>query len=863
MCCGHGPTLYGSCDPYAVLEVEGTRRLRTSVMPGETSPDWEERFEVFIADEAQTMRFVVKDADLVGAEHLGEATFDAEVLLDEQEHTIVLDLVDAQGNPTGLKLPGKESLKQARLFFQIKYTSVDTQMKEEKLANTRIGEVPRVYFPQRAGNKVSLYRDAHQTPGPVADIPLGDGSPFREASCWEDIYTAICEAKYFIFITGWSVWIETLLKRTPASSECTLPLGPLLLSKAEAGLQVLLLVWDDASNNLGLHPGLMATHDNETYKYFKKTAVKCVLCPRQGGSEDSILQSFTRNSFTHHQKTVVVDAPPPAMVPPRAHPDVATKRHVVAFVGGIDLCDGRYDTGDHPIFGTDGPGGPHENDHHQPNVEGWVPERRGPREPWHDIHARIEGPAAYDVMINFIERWSKQAGTRMQKELFWMDDNYNVHMPRALLEYGSKRRVLGRLMSVHLRTHSSQRPGVRSLFEVKMAVIKDHDEGFIVTDPAAPDSWAVQVFRSIDSDSATGFGAEREAFKDSIFDAGLAIKKGKVVDRSIHTAYIHAIRKAQRFIYIENQYFLGSSHLWSQERDAPCQHLVPAEIAFRICSKIQAGEPFRVYVVLPMWPEGVPTSSSVQDILHFQARTIEMMYRHISRAIMDKGIEAHPTDYLQFYCLGKRQPANCYTPLGCCEAQPYSPPPVQEVGRRITKADPATEGPKQAACKASRRFMIYVHSKMLIVDDSYAIIGSANINQRSMDGSRDTEIAVGLLQPGHVLPVAGPGPLPQGQISGFRRALFKEHVGSVLPEASDPSSLDCARRLRSIGEANWLAWSRDDAVVEMPSGHLMTYPIAVAPSGAIGPMPGAEEFPDLGGRVLGSKHPSLPTVLTT
>ena len=31
----------------------------------------------------------------------------------------------------------------------------------------------------------------------------------------------------------------------------------------------------------------------------------------------------------------------------------------------------------------------------------------------------------------------------------------------------------------------------------------------------------------------------------------------------------------------------------------------------------------------------------------------------------------------------------------------------------------------------------------------YIIIGSANINQRSMDGSRDTEIAMGAFQPKH------------------------------------------------------------------------------------------------------------------
>lgn len=31
----------------------------------------------------------------------------------------------------------------------------------------------------------------------------------------------------------------------------------------------------------------------------------------------------------------------------------------------------------------------------------------GPREPWHDLHCRIDGPAAYDVLTNFEERWLK------------------------------------------------------------------------------------------------------------------------------------------------------------------------------------------------------------------------------------------------------------------------------------------------------------------------------------------------------------------------------------------------------------------------------------------------------------------------
>ena len=38
--------------------------------------------------------------------------------------------------------------------------------------------------------------------------------------------------------------------------------------------------------------------------------------------------------------------------------------------------------------------------------------------------------------------------------------------------------------------------------------------------------------------------------------------------------------------------------------------------------------------------------------------------------------------------------------------------------------------------------LIYIHSKIMIIDDQIALIGSANINDRSMLGSRDSEIAV-------------------------------------------------------------------------------------------------------------------------
>jgi len=61
--------------------------------------------------------------------------------------------------------------------------------------------------------------------------------------------------------------------------------------------------------------------------------------------------------------------------------------------------------------------------------------------------------------------------------------------------------------------------------------------------------------------------------------------------------------------------------------------------------------------------------------------------------------------------------------------------------------------------------MVYVHSKGMIVDDEYVIIGSANINQRSMEGTRDTEIAMGAYQPQHTW--ANTLSAPRGQVMSF------------------------------------------------------------------------------------------------
>ena len=38
--------------------------------------------------------------------------------------------------------------------------------------------------------------------------------------------------------------------------------------------------------------------------------------------------------------------------------------------------------------------------------------------------------------------------------------------------------------------------------------------------------------------------------------------------------------------------------------------------------------------------------------------------------------------------------------------------------------------------------LLYIHSKIMIVDDRRVIVGSANLNDRSQNGDHDSEIAI-------------------------------------------------------------------------------------------------------------------------
>ncbi|XP_022861987.1 phospholipase D gamma 1-like, partial [Olea europaea var. sylvestris] len=219
-----------------------------------------------------------------------------------------------------------------------------------------------------------------------------------------------------------------------------------------------------------------------------------------------------------------------------------------------------------------------------------------PREPWHDLHCRIDGPAAYDVLTNFEERWLKASNPHGVQKLKASHDDNLLKLDRI--------------------------PDILGIEEVTNQRLDD------------PETWHVQVFRSIDSNSVKGFPNEPKEAPNK----NLVCGKNLLIDMSIHTAYVKAIRSAQHFIYIENQYFLGSSYNWTKYKDLGANNLIPMEIALKIANKIRAMERFSAYIVIPMWPEGAPTSISTQRILFWQNNTMQMMYETIYKALEEVGL---------------------------------------------------------------------------------------------------------------------------------------------------------------------------------------------------------------------------------
>lgn len=272
-------------DPYVTISLSNAVVGRTFVISNSENPVWEQHFHVPVAHHAAEVHFVVKDSDVVGSQLIGVVAIPVEQLYSGEK---------VQGTYPILNSNGKPCKQGAVLSVSIQFIPIENLIMYHQGVGAGpdyIG-VPGTYFPLRKGGTVTLYQDAHVPDGSLPNVILDHGMYYAHGQCWRDIFEAIRQAKRLVYITGWAVWHKVRLIRdaTSRSHASEYTLGDLLRSKSQEGVRVLLLVWDDPTsrNILGYKTdGVMATHDEETRRFFKHSSVQVLLCPRMAGKRHS------------------------------------------------------------------------------------------------------------------------------------------------------------------------------------------------------------------------------------------------------------------------------------------------------------------------------------------------------------------------------------------------------------------------------------------------------------------------------------------------------------------------------------------------------------------------------------------------
>ncbi|KAL1223695.1 Phospholipase D zeta 1 [Cardamine amara subsp. amara] len=616
------------------------------------------------------------------------------------------------------------------------------------------------------------------------------------------IAAAIENAKSEIFICGWWVCPELYLKR-PFESHTSSRLDNLLENKAKQGVQIYILLYKEVAlalkiNSVYSKRRLLDIHEN----------VRVLRYPDHFSSGVYL--------WSHHEKLVIVD-------------------HQVCFIGGLDLCFGRYDTFEHKVGDNPSvtwPGKDYYNPREsEPNtwedaLKDELDRRKHPRMPWHDVHCALWGPPCRDVARHFVQRWNYAKRNKAPYE-----DSIPLLMPQhhmVIPHYMGRQEE----SDIECQKDEDSIKGIRrddsfssrsSLQDIPLLLPQepiDQDGssgGHKANGPNnrnGPFSFRKSKVEPVDGDTPMrGFVDDRNGLdlpvrkrgSNSIYlewwetqergyQVGSPDETGQVgprtscrcqiirsvsqwsagtsqVEESIHSAYRSLIDKAEHFIYIENQFFISGL-----SGDDTIKNRVLEALYKRILRAHNEKKSFRVVVVIPLLPGfqgGIDDSgaASVRAIMHWQYRTIYRGHNSILNNLYNTiGPKAH--DYISFYGL------RAYGKL-------------------------SEDGPVATS-------QVYVHSKIMIIDDRAALVGSANINDRSLLGSRDSEIGV-LIEDKELVDSRMAGkPWKAGKFSlSLRLSLWSEHLGlrsGEIDQIIDPVSDSTYKDL-------WMATAKTNTMI--------------------------------------------------
>ncbi|KAG1371287.1 Phospholipase D zeta 2 [Cocos nucifera] len=559
-------------------------------------------------------------------------------------------------------------------------------------------------------------------------------------AAFEAIASSIEEAKSEIFITDWWLCPELYLRR-PFSVHGSSRLDALLDAKAKQGVQIYILLYKEVAlalkiNSVYSKRRLLNIHEN----------VKVLRYP----------DHFSTGIYlwSHHEKIVIVD-------------------NRICFLGGLDLCFGRYDDFEHKVGDFPPliwPGKDYYN----------------PREM--DAQNKQEDMNHKDIgrQDSFSSRSSCQ-----DIPLLLPQEPDGPSMSNGSIKANGL--DINRSLSDHPNRTSQTQPFSFRKTKVQQSVQDMQMKGFVDDLDSVQhqrethfDGIAQPSFQNLDkewwetqergdqvvsADEARQVGPLTECRCQVIRSAGQWSAGTSQTEESIHNAYFSVIEKAEHFVYIENQFFIsglsGDDTIGNRVLEALYRRIMRAEKEKRC---------FRVIIIIPLLPGfqgGIDDAgaASVRAIMHWQYRTICRGPNSILQNLYDiMGHKAH--DYISFYGL------RAYGRL-------YDGGPV------VTN-------------------QVYVHSKLMIVDDHITLIGSANINDRSLLGSRDSEIGVLIEDKEFVDSYMNGKPWKAGKFSlSLRLSLWSEHLGLHGGEISLIHDPMCDVTYKDI----WMATAKSNTMV--------------------------------------------------
>ncbi|XP_027129562.1 phospholipase D1 [Larimichthys crocea] len=407
------------------------------------------------------------------------------------------------------------------------------------------------------------------------------------------------------------------------------------------------------------------------------------------------------------------------------HEKIVAIDQTVAFVGGIDLAFGRWDDSEYRLtdLGLARTSGVTEEERKGDTVDNGVADGPKPSEP--DKQTELDPE---DLTGNTKLWLGKDYSNFIKRDWVQLDRPFEDNIDRTQVP-----RIPWRDLSAGLHGHAARdvaRHFIQRWNFSKIFKNKYKDEFFPYLLPKS--------HCTADSLPFTVPGSKKA--KVQVLRSADRWSTG-TCESSILNAYIHIIENSEHFIYIENQFFISCAD------GKNINNKIGDAIVDRILRAHREKKKYRVYVVIPLLPgfEGDLSTgggNAIQAILHFTYRTVCRGEHAILSRLGE--IEDQWTEYITL-----------------CGLRTHS----QLSDTLVTE-------------------LIYVHSKAIIADDRCYLIGSANINERSMLGNRDSEVAVFVEDEERVPSVMGGEEYEAGPLT---LALRKECFSVLVGASSDPS----------------------------------------------------------------------------